>query len=149
MIMKLSQFSILSAVLVFWATATFGQCPTGSVPRNPAPVRPAAPTASRANCLVKVLDQFTLGEEFKRELTLQKGKGYWFAANGCPRMGNIGLYVIDSAGNVLKQASAYAPSLCFWPPATGKYVIKVKALSLMHSHRSGSIDACMSESACR
>ncbi|MCX6634372.1 MAG: hypothetical protein NT090_04675 [Acidobacteria bacterium] len=64
-------------------------------------------------------------------------------------MGNIGLYILDNEGAVVKQASSYSPSFCFTPQATGKYTVRVKAFSLMHAYRSGMIDACFSESGCR
>ncbi len=113
-------------------------------------IRPANPTPVRAqSCLMQALREFGLNEESASTLVLEKGKSYWFSASGCPKMGNIGLYILNSEGAVVKQASSYSPSFCFTPQATGKYTVKAKALSLMHAYRSGTIDACFSESGCR
>jgi hypothetical protein len=132
------------AALVPCATPARAQgiCRPSVRPANPAPVR-------AQSCLMQALREFGLNEETTSALVLEKGKSYWFGASGCPKMGNIGLYILDSEGAVVKQASSYSPSFCFTPRATGKYTVKAKALSLMHAYRSGTIDACFSESGCR
>ncbi len=142
-------------VAVFAALTTgavaFGQriyCPPGTVPRNPAP--PATSSGrSGSGCLVAFFDNFNLGEQASRVVALERGKSYWFAANGCPKMGRISLTVSDAAGRVLKSAENYAPSMCFIAPSSGRYTVRVKAMSLMGRYTWGTIDGCFSPSGCK
>lgn len=158
--MKVSRFFVLSFILLVFLfcfivtfltfeLSAFAECRPGTVPRNPAPVEPSEkPLSSGENCIVKVLDSFGLGEEFTKTFELTQGKSYWFAANGCPKMGTIAISVLDDKGKILKETKDYAPSLCFIAERNGQYTIKVKAISLT-SGSSGNIDACFSESGCK
>ena len=130
-------------VLVESASAQF--CAPARIPANPAPVV----ASSGSGCLAKVLRTFALNEEYTETLTFEEGKSYWFAANGCPRTGAIGLYITGQKGAVLKQAQSYSPSFCYTAGVSGKYTVKVKALSMMRSCQSGTIDACISRSRCK
>jgi len=130
-------------VLVESASAQF--CAPARIPANPALVV----ASSGSGCLAKVLRTFALNEEYTETLTFEEGKSYWFAANGCPRTGAIGLYITGQKGAVLKQAQSYSPSFCYTAGVSGKYTVKVKALSMMRSCQSGTIDACFSRSRCK
>lgn len=135
---------LVSALFVLAPSARAQMCAPARIPANPAPVA----VSSGSQCLAKILQTFGLNEEYTETLTLEQGKSYWFAANGCPRMGVIGLSIIDQKGTVLKQAQSYSPSFCYTASVSGKYTVKVKALSMMRSYPSGTIDACFSRSHC-
>ena len=89
-----------------------------------------------------------MGERAVSTVAVQRGKSYWFSASGCPKMGNISISVLDAGGAVLKQAKSYSPTLCYRAERDGAVTVEVKALSLMGSYRSGTIDACFSASGC-
>lgn len=133
------------ALLALAQSASAQICAPARIPANPAPVA----VSSGSQCLAKVLRTFSLNEEYTETLTLEKGKSYWFAANGCPRMGTIALYILDQTGAPVKQAQSYSPSFCFTAGVSGKYTIQVKALSMMRSYQSGTIDACFAASRCK
>lgn len=139
-VLLFSGMTLLSLSLTAWAL-----CPPGRVPANPAPVAPS--TSDKAD-LFRVLDTFFLDEEQEEEILLEKGRSYWFAANGCPKMGKIQITLVDAKGEVLKQEKAFAPSFCFTASESGKYRAKVKAASLSGNSRSGTIEASLSESGC-
>jgi hypothetical protein len=140
---------VVVSVIVILASSSWSlaQCPPRAVPRNPAPVR-QTPASSGSDCLVKVLQTFGLNKKVTRAVTLESGKSYWFAANGCPRMGTIGISIVDGAGKVLKSDEANSPSFCFTAGSSGKYTLRVKALSLTGLNTWGTIDACFSKSGC-
>lgn len=125
-------------------------CQPGTVPANPAPVKAESASAgsSGSNCIEKVLDGFSLNQETVRTVNLKKDQSYWFAANGCPRMGTIQISVADTQGKEVKKAQSNSPSFCFKAKEDGKYKIKIKALSLTGSNTSGNIDSCFSDSKC-
>ena len=141
--------ALTSLALAFLLTgqAAHGQvyCPPRAVPTNPAPL----PGRSGSDCIIRLLDNLGLEQEGTRTVTLERGRSYWFAANGCPKMGRIQLQIVDQSGTVVKQDESYSPSFCYTARASGKYTIRVKALSLMGRYTSGTIDACLSHSRCK
>ncbi len=80
-------------------------------------------------------------------MNLVAGKSYWFAASGCPRMGNIRI-AVTKAGKTMKSDEGHQPSICVKVETTGSYSIRVKALSLTRSSSWGSIDSALSDSNC-
>lgn len=141
---KLSLAATGLAVLLMTSAAWAAWCPPGTVPVDPAPL-PKQTTQNE--CLGKATRTFSLDEESTQTIRLEKGKSYWAAANGCPRMGRIGISIMKN-GKVLKHDVGTSPSFCFRADSSGEYVFKIKALSLVGSSTSGSIDACLSESRC-
>ena len=116
-------------------------CPPGMVPMNPAPEDSSVPIA-------EFFDNFSLGENQTETVTLKKGQSYWFAANGCPRMGRINISIIDSGGKTLKRDESFSPSFCFTAPKDGDYTVKVMAITLQHGNSFGGIKAKLSDSGC-
>lgn len=140
---KIKQGILVGAMVgCFHVLPAFAVCPPGTVPSNPAP-------KAQAESLAQFFANFTRHEEETQTVTLKKGQHYWFAANGCPRMGQIGISMLDSKGKVMKKAQASSPSFCFTAPRDGEYIVKVKAISLRGSNTFGGIDAQLSESGCR
>lgn len=135
---------IIACLLAFGSGAVFAWCVPATVPANPAPV-----STGGSECLFKVLRGFSRGEETTKTLRLTQGNSYWFAANGCPRMGNINISIVNSNGEVVRESVGYSPSFCFSPDKDGVYTIKVKAVSLMNNNSDGNIDSCFSESGCQ
>jgi hypothetical protein len=129
-----------SMIWALQALPTYAVCPPGRVPEDPA--------ATRVEAMAQFYDNFSLHEEDTKTVTLKKGKHYWFGANGCPRMGRIGIAILDTGGKVLKREEGSSPSLCFTAKRDGHHTIKVKAVSLKGSNTFGGIDAQLSESGC-
>lgn len=150
--MKLKKIVFLFCLIVvflMFELSAFAWCPPGTVPVYQGSGESAEkPQGPGKDCMVKVLDDFGLGKEVTKRLNLTAGKSYWFAANGCPKMGTIRISVLDNKGKILKEAEDYAPSLCFTAEESGQYKIKIKAISLTRGN-SGNIDSCFSESECK
>jgi len=125
-------------------------CAPARVPFNPAPTytKSTSAASSGENYLVKIADRFDLGESNTKNVELDNDKSYWFAASGCPRMGNIKIEIIDSDGKTLAYDERYSPALCFHPLKSGNYTLKITAVTTMNSSSWGNIDSCFSESSC-
>jgi len=133
---------VVALVLVVWAELGYTQsCHTDTRPSNPAPVGQALH--------VRIAGDFRLHEEKTRTTQLTAGKRYWISAAGCPRMGQISLKMADAHGKTVQVDEGDAPAFCFSPPKSGKYTIKLRALSLTGANRWGSIDAGLAPSQCQ
>ena len=115
-------------------------CHTATRPSNPAPTTQLVVT--------RIAGDFSLNEERTREIQIEAGKSCWLSAAGCPRMGRIRVAIVDAAGKTVKEEVGYSPSLCFSAEQSGKYTVKVAALSLRSGYGWGSIDAGLSDSNC-
>jgi hypothetical protein len=140
---KLKYGLLVGSMIGFFHVApAFAVCPPGAVPQDPAAL-------SHGEVLAQFYDNFNLHEEDTQAVVLIKGKKYWFAANGCPRMGRIGLSILDTGGKVLQRKEGSSPSFCFTAQRDGAHTVKVKALSLKGANTFGGIEAQLSESGCR
>ena len=138
---------IMGVAMITLSGLASAYCPPGAIPADPAPAEKKAKSAG-TNCLDKVSDSFSRGEEVTHTVNLKRGQSYWFGANGCPKMGNIRLSVADTQGKLLRKGESYSPSFCFKATSDGAYKVGVKAMTLMGSNTSGNIDSCFSESRC-
>ncbi|MDO8501779.1 MAG: hypothetical protein Q7S20_08040 [Gemmatimonadaceae bacterium] len=139
--MRITTVAVALLLYLSPSLARAQSCRTSAVPRDPHP--------AGAESLVRIAGDFHLNEKQTKKITLEAGKAYWFAANGCPRMGNIQISILDSAGTVLKRSEKYDPALCLVAKTSGEYTLQVKASSLIGSNSWGSIDADFSASGCK
>lgn len=133
---------VTALIVMVWVKLAHTQsCHPDTRPSNPAPMSLALH--------MRVAGDFRLHEEKTRTTQLQAGKSYWLSAAGCPRMGQIRLAVLDARGKTVQVDEDDAPSFCFTPQKSGKYTVKLRALSLTGSNTWGSIDAGLAASQCK
>jgi len=133
---------VVALILTLWVKLGHTQsCHPDTRPSNPAP-------ASQA-LHVRIAGDFRWNEEKTRTTQLTAGKNYWLSAAGCPRMGRIRMAVVDASGKTVQVDEGDAPSFCFSPQKSGKYTVKLRALSLTGSNTWGSIDAGLGASQCK
>lgn len=134
---KLIISGIAGALLVFSSqNALEAYCPPESTVQSEQGV---------STCMVSIEDSFAQGETKSEEHYLEKGKNYLFSAGGCPRVGALGIYLLDKNGKVVKKNTGGKPSLCYQANQSGDYTIQVKVLSLVGSNTWGNMNACFSE----
>ncbi len=132
---------VVALILTLWVKLGSAQsCHPDTRPRNPAPAGQALH--------VRIAGDFRLHEEKTRTTQLKAGKSYWLSAAGCPRMGRMRLAVVHASGKTMHAEEGNAPSFCFRPPKSGKYAVKLRALSLTGANSWGSIDAGLAASQC-
>jgi hypothetical protein len=150
--MKVKNISVIplagTAVALVFNPAAFAQCYPRQLRVDPAPVQ--ASTASRSECLVRMDNRvIRKNERASERARLTAGQSYWFAASGCPRVGNIGIYVLNRNGQVLNRAEGYDLGFCFGVQEDDEYALEVKVLTLKSGYTAGYVDACVSKSGCR
>lgn len=136
---KLIMAGMISAVLGFHTQNALAWCPPGYTVQSE-PGYSGSPT-----CLVSIDGSFGQ-EETKSEVHyLEEGKNYLFSASGCPRVGTIGIYLLDDTGRIVMEEAGYRPSFSYKADRSGDYTVQVKVLSLVGDNTWGNVDACFSE----
>lgn len=131
---------VMAGVALAWTN-----CPPAALPSNPKPVVVGGGSA----CIAEASwVQLNLNENWTRQVELEGGKSYWFAASKCARAYSLAGEVKDSKGVVLKSGSGPSVGFCFRAPKTGVYSISYRVTGLKGMYSFAITNACLSMSNC-
>lgn len=127
--------------LLFGAQDAYTQPPCQPSPQPATPGKvaslPDAP-GRMADNLAEIEGAFDRGESRKRTVYLKKGTSYWVSAAGCPRAGNIKIYIAQN-GQELSENESYDPRFCFTPQESGDYTFWTKLVTTLQNSRWGNV----------